>query len=204
MMLFPSTLFISSQPLDILPHLQDLGHLTILNNPDILIIDDYKIEKIKEINLFLAKAPYSHSSKIVFIENANLLGIEAQNALLKNIEEPGDHNYFILTSPNSSSLIPTIVSRCHLIKIISDSIENTPILTPKANIRENLALTDSLNSDAESLLRYLKGQISLHHQNLLKTPNQQTNKFIHQLIKATQMINSHVDTKSVLDFLLLS
>ncbi len=203
-MLFPSTLFITSEEFDILPHIQYLGHLTILNNPDILVIDDYKIEKIKEIRLFLSNAPYSHSSKIVYIQYAHLLGTEAQNALLKNLEEPGKDNYLILTSPNTSSLIPTIISRCQVIKISSNFKNNFQILTPKQVLKENLFLADSLVADKDSLLKYLQSQIDLYHHKLLESPDIKTTNFIGQLTKAIQMLRANVDPKSTLDFLLLS
>ena len=41
---------------------------------------------------------------------------EAQSAFLKNLEEPQEHLYYILTAENISALLPTIISRCQIIK----------------------------------------------------------------------------------------
>jgi len=67
----------------------------------------------------------SGRKRIVLIENAHLLSEEAQNALLKNIEEPPDHTHFILTVPAASMLLPTITSRSQKIAIKPVSLNDT-------------------------------------------------------------------------------
>ena len=121
MIFFPSTLFITSTNLDFASSLQPLGHLSIINNPDIFSLEDYSIESVRSIKKFLSQKPYQHSSKIIIIQNAQQLQPEAQNALLKMLEEPGENNYFFLTTSRPSQLLPTIMSRCHQIKINSSN-----------------------------------------------------------------------------------
>lgn len=53
--------------------------------------------------------------RVVVIEEANLLSEEAQNALLKTLEEPVADTVFILTAPSIMSVLPTIVSRVRVI-----------------------------------------------------------------------------------------
>ena len=70
---------------------------------------------IEEIHEFSRKAqlkPFSHSSKIGVIEDCDEMTHEAQNALLKLLEEPPSGTILILTSTNSNALLKTIVSRC--------------------------------------------------------------------------------------------
>ena len=52
---------------------------------------------------------------------AELLGLEAGNALLKALEEPGRHLHWILTTTRPEALLPTILSRCAMAPIPSPS-----------------------------------------------------------------------------------
>ncbi len=54
---------------------------------------------------------------VVIIENAEKLTTEAQNALLKQLEEPADNIYFLLSTHNKNSLLRTVVSRLVLVEI---------------------------------------------------------------------------------------
>lgn len=77
------------------------------------------IENVREIVSFLKlKAPgQSNIKRIVIIENAHFLTIEAQNALLKTLEEPANDAVIILTTTNKNSLLATINSRVKHISI---------------------------------------------------------------------------------------
>lgn len=68
------------------------------------------IKQIKDLSTPLSITP--RLPRIVWIEEANLLTIPAQNALLKMLEEPPELTTFYLTCNSSSSLLPTIRSRC--------------------------------------------------------------------------------------------
>ncbi len=61
--------------------------------------------------------------RVVVIYDAELLSEEAQNALLKNIEEPPEHTHFVLTSPTVSSILPTIASRSQKITVRPSSLD---------------------------------------------------------------------------------
>lgn len=65
----------------------------------------------KEIFLTPVKSPY----KVHVLENARLLTPEAQNALLKVLEEPPSQTIIVLVTDNKNALIPTIQSRCTII-----------------------------------------------------------------------------------------
>ncbi len=78
---------------------------------------DISIDTVRQINRFLRlKTPGGKATRrIVLIEDAQNLSQEAQNALLKILEEPNDDTMFLLTAPYELSLLPTIVSRCQQI-----------------------------------------------------------------------------------------
>ncbi|KGM96504.1 DNA polymerase III subunit delta' [Clostridium novyi A str. 4552] len=74
---------------------------------------------IKEVN----KKPFEGDKKVVIIYNAEKMTIEAQNALLKTIEEPPNGVLIILLSENLEMMLETIRSRCqiHKLKRLSSS-----------------------------------------------------------------------------------
>ena len=205
MIFFPSTLFITQTIIDFNTYLQPLGHFSVTNNPDIFSLEDYTIEAIRSIKKFLSQAPYQHQSKIVIIEKAHLLQPEAQNALLKMLEEPGENNYFFLTTDHPHQLLSTVISRCRQIKINSPHFPlSLPLLKPMLDVKENLALTESLITTKEETLSYLQNQLRQYHQLLVEEPSVTNSQKINLLQKAINMINSNVDPKSAVDFFLLS
>ncbi len=77
------------------------------------------IEAVRSIEQFLKlKVPGAASyNRVVIIENAHLLSLEAQNALLKTLEEPPATSLFILTVDYEQALLPTVRSRAQVISI---------------------------------------------------------------------------------------
>ncbi len=60
-------------------------------------------------------SPVSGKIKAIIIKQSELLTIEAQNALLKLLEEPPPHAIIVLATSNKNALLPTILSRCFII-----------------------------------------------------------------------------------------
>lgn len=93
---------------------------TLKPNPDHLIVGPKKsgsigIEAIRELKAWAALKPFLSKQKIALIKEAQTLTIEAQNAMLKLLEEPPKRTIIILTVNDQKNLLPTIVSRCQLI-----------------------------------------------------------------------------------------
>ena len=93
------------------------------NNPDIIRVEHDKPNTISvddvrtQINNDVMIKPYSCPYKIYIIPDADLLSVQAQNALLKTIEEPPEYVVFFLLTENVESLLPTIMSRCVMLKL---------------------------------------------------------------------------------------
>ncbi len=91
------------------------------NHSEIKLIDvegSIKIESIRELQKEIQLKPYEGSKKVFIINNAEAMTIQAQNALLKTLEEPPAYATIILLTNNASSLLPTIISRCQLLKLV--------------------------------------------------------------------------------------
>lgn len=72
------------------------------------------VDEVRHIVTEANLKPFEGDRKVIMIKEAQLMTIQAQNALLKTIEEPPFGVYFILVLPNADALLPTIRSRCAL------------------------------------------------------------------------------------------
>lgn len=90
------------------------------NHPDLMFVEpekgSIKKDQIEEVIKSTYTLPIEGDKKIYIIDDSHNMTIQAQNAFLKTLEEPPAHLNFILISTNSKSLLPTIVSRCQVIK----------------------------------------------------------------------------------------
>ena len=87
------------------------------NQPDIKYVTPSKktlgVDDIREqINNDASIKPYGSPYKIYIIPKSDTMTIQAQNALLKTIEEPPKYAIFILLAANIDAFLPTILSRC--------------------------------------------------------------------------------------------
>lgn len=93
------------------------------NHPDIIRVTHEKpntisVEDVRvQINNDIMIKPYNGKYKIYIVPDADLMTVQAQNALLKTIEEPPEYAVIILLTENAESLLPTILSRCVVLKI---------------------------------------------------------------------------------------
>lgn len=100
-----------------------LGKPDITDYPYILKLKPVKnsigIESVREVRKFLGRKTTGTKSirRIVIIEDADLMTTEAQNALLKSLEEPPDDTAIILTSSDTNRLLATIHSRVQLLRV---------------------------------------------------------------------------------------
>ncbi|AEE90228.1 DNA polymerase III gamma/tau subunits [Tepidanaerobacter acetatoxydans Re1] len=73
-----------------------------------------KIEQVRKIILDLTEKPMEGNKKVYILHEAHTITPQAQNALLKTLEEPCSESIIILLSNNIKQLIPTVVSRCQI------------------------------------------------------------------------------------------
>ena len=89
------------------------------NHADFKIIEpegsSIKIEQIRQMQEKVQEKPIISKNKIYIINNADLLTIEAQNCLLKTLEEPPIHTIIMLIGSNENAFLSTIKSRCMII-----------------------------------------------------------------------------------------
>ena len=101
------------------------------NNPDFAEINpdgnNVKIEQIRELQRKIVEQPIISNKKVYIIDEADSMTKEAQNCLLKTLEEPPEFAVIILIGSNESNFLSTIKSRCTIIKfnsIPSEQVKN--------------------------------------------------------------------------------
>lgn len=135
--------------------------LHLSTSPDITFIErlfdektektkkDISIDQIKELSQFLARSALKAGGhKIAIIKDADRMSVSAQNALLKTLEEPSSKTHLFLLTTNDTFLLPTIRSRCHMIRF-------SPVDT--LLIEENIKQRDISSGDANTMARLSRG-----------------------------------------------
>ena len=113
------------------------------NHPDIIRVTHEKPNSISvddirtQVNNTVDIKPYQGPYKVYIIPQADMMTPQAQNAILKTIEEPPSYAVFLLLTENAETLLPTINSRCVMLKL--RNIKDTLI---KKYLMENLEIPD--------------------------------------------------------------
>ena len=94
------------------------------NHPDYLLLDtegDITVEQAINFTSQLSYKPFVAAKKVAIINNSEKLNSHSSNALLKTLEEPSQNTIIILIS-SQARLLPTIVSRCQVLRFSGFSV----------------------------------------------------------------------------------
>jgi len=125
-----------------------------------------KIDDTRSLNN-LIRLSFSEPTLIV-CPNIHEAGDEALNAFLKNLEEPQENIYFVLTAPSARKVLPTIVSRCEVVKIksqISDVKNEDAETFLKLATGERFTYIDKIK-DRQKAIEFTESLVNLLHDNL--------------------------------------
>lgn len=183
------------------------------NQPDIIYISHEKpntigVEDIRaQINNDIVIKPYSSPRKIYIVNEGEKMTPQAQNALLKTLEEPPEYAVIVILTTNVEALLPTVLSRCVVLnmKPVSDALVKKYLMKQlgvpdyKANIcvafaRGNIGKAKLLAS-SEEFEKVKDEAISL-----VKNINDME---IHEIVKAIKKISEYkFDVNDYLDILM--
>jgi DNA polymerase III delta prime subunit len=113
---------------DIRGILEDQHSIIAQANPDFFeqSYQTFTIDEARNLKSLHETRPIGTTGKRIFIISMNGVTIEAQNALLKLLEEPAEYAHFFLIIPSAHLLLPTVKSRLHFIGEPSDAIARNP------------------------------------------------------------------------------
>ncbi len=81
------------------------------------------IDQVREVEQEVTRAPLEARFRVVVVLNAENLTLEAQNAFLKVLEEHPSHTIFLLVSSRPTAILPTVRSRCRVLRFSLLSLE---------------------------------------------------------------------------------
>lgn len=132
------------------------------NHPDYLEINpennSIKIEQVRQMQEKISEKPITSNRKVYLIVDSDLMTKEAQNCLLKTLEEPPEYATIILITSNESKLLNTIRSRC--MKIIFEGLSEEQLENKVQEILEVEAIKEFIKKSEGSLGRAIR----LHEQ----------------------------------------
>lgn len=205
-MTFPSIIITGDYQKALSKLLKELQSRPLINNPDIFTIDKssgWGIDTVRLVNHFFSQKPITQIKKICLIFEAQNLSTEAQNALLKILEEPPINGHLILLTSNYHQLLDTIISRSQLIVSPPLYLDSSPAFTIPKNITQALNQATKINETLtkETILNWIDSQIINFQHQLPQNPNSNVLKI---LLKARLLHLSHVDPKAIIDYIFLS
>lgn len=193
------------------------------NHPSLLWLGEEEklgIEQARQIKDFLSLKPYQGEKQAIVLLAAENLTLDAQNALLKTLEEPPGEVIVILGIASEDQLLPTILSRCHtnyldnssdqnkqlsekdirdIEKLIPSSMEERFVFIEKSKDKEEFLLT---------LTTYFRSQLLAHPSGAATSPpgrwtHEQLHFFLKELIQAQRWAKQNVNIRAILEYLML-
>lgn len=214
--MIPQLLIHSDKDLQIKAAEQQLATLNLKRlHPDVLWMEPDKegsslgVKNAKIIREHFSLKPFQAAGRVGVIISAESLTIDAQNSLLKTLEELPASSQLILTADSDSTFLPTILSRCLILRI--DQTDKTSAVDSKRSeklksaidklsqlsLEERFKLVEQ-TEDKEGLLQAL---ISVYSQKIRRQPHLFI--FAKQLLQAEEYHQANVNIRTILEYLML-
>jgi DNA polymerase III delta prime subunit len=162
------------------------------------------IKEIRQLQKSIYLKPLQSTHKAVILKHAELLTHEAQNALLKTLEEPPDNTLIMLCTYSEDILLPTIQSRCTILRLknairevampendlqkITDTLEDLK----KTSIGTKLKYAELLAKQKEATLQWLEKSLIVLRERMLKANGSNA-----QDVKLLQLLHAcHIELKT--------
>jgi DNA polymerase-3 subunit delta' len=180
------------------------------DHPDVLYFEDEEklgVESAKKIREHLSLKPYQAKGRAVILESAHNLTHEAQNSLLKTLEEPPSETIILLGAKSESNFLPTILSRCEVIRL-SETQKNRG--KEKNKFEEDIRALQSQSIEGrfqyieklEEKEEFLKALVSYFREELKNNPKNVT--FTKMLLEAEEWESANINLRAILEYLMLN
>lgn len=208
MLKFQSILLVTSDDAASLKHHFNLD--INISTLDTLILRSDKsigIQEIKTAKQFALIPPVTTADKYIIIVEAQRLTLEAQNALLKLLEEPPAYLRIVLTLANRHQLLETIISRCQVLvdtpkpPTPSAADQLLPLLTPSPQFRlDHLPPTTT----KEAALTFCQELISAAREHLHQSPGASAAENLTTLLQCQTRLNQNANPTTTITDAVLS
>ncbi len=175
-------------------------------HPDLLLIEPeeagkaIRIDQVREISQFLSQTAQQGGRKAILIHPADAMNVQAANALLKSLEEPGGEVLMVLVSSTPSRLLATVRSRCQQIPFPFPASEQAlPWLRQSLGEDADSCLADACGAPLKALADFRADALSAR-ESLAKQLQQLAEHQLSALELARELANSD---NAVIDDLLI-
>ena len=184
------------------------------NHPDLLYFpNDSKlgIEQARKIKEHFSLKPYSAKGRVVVMEDASGLTIEAQNALLKTLEEPPEEAILLLGAKSETDLLPTVLSRCQVVILPASDLVGQTHKTYEVGVKDIEKLLQSSIEERFEFIEKLKdreeflGALVHYFREALHAPGPglarlEVQKFLKELLQAEEWAAQNVNIRAILEY----
>lgn len=132
-----------------------------MGNPDFneIILESVGVDDARSINLWASMKPIRETRKVALVCSANIT-VEAQNALLKTLEEPPQDTHLFFIIEKARSLLPTLLSRMHFYAAEEEHLRKDAINFLDSSVAERLATVKKLSKkEDKSIMKDLTRNI---------------------------------------------
>lgn len=180
------------------------------DHPDVFYLEDEEklgVEAAKKIREFLSLKPYQAKGRGIVVVSAQDFTPEAQNSLLKTLEEPPNEAVILLGADKESSFLPTILSRCQIVRVQSDELrvknEENRFVSEIQKLQaqtfeERFQFIEKLEKKEE----FLKALVSYFRDDLKKNPKNV--EFTKLLLQAEEWESANLNIRAILEYLMLN
>lgn len=172
-------------------------------NPDILVLEEEKIgiAQIKQLVRHLSTKPFGQTAKSAVILEGSNISPDAQNALLKTLEEPPEESIILIGADSETRLLPTILSRCRIINLASHLSGGSVIFDVDQLINNSIEEKFEIVEKASDKDKFLNDLTESYREKVLKggTPGE----FLGELLQAQIWKKSNVNVRTILEYLML-
>ena len=174
------------------------------------------IPDVRNIQKKILLKPFKSKSKAIVIDAPQGITTQAQNSLLKVLEEPPINTFIFIKTSQKETILPTIQSRCTIIELKAEGqvhLENYEVSYNsmletifEGRVGDKLKIAQDLASDKEEMVAWLEKMSLFVRSKLLKNPTDTKYiKFLKDLQRTYVVIKStNVSPRTALESLLLS
>ena len=183
-----------------------------INIQNIISEKAFSITDVRNIKKTIFLKTFNSNKKAVIIYNFNLASKEAQNSMLKILEEPPADTQIILLSENEN-LLPTIISRCKIIKLHQNQLIDKEILPQfkillQKNRGEKFYFAQEISKDKKTLLDWINNLSRILTAEIRNKEDKEKLKEYYSLLKQLntsyyQIYNSNISSRFVIENLFL-
>lgn len=160
------------------------------------------IEMIRDFERELSLTARNSPAKVGILADIDRLTSEAQNALLKTLEEPPPNTYIIGTTSIPEALLPTISSRMSVVKL-TDVVQTFDTTVLLKLLRESpgkrLSTLEPYTTTRDDAKRFVTSLLGAAREELLKHPSPTLTALIRNLLTAQSQLSVNVNPKLVVD-----